>query len=545
MDMFYMEDTGEVFIAHQNVLKYPRTETEHPLTIRSNYQELGEWKLESESKTDETDKFVDFIDKVIEMRKIFKLNPSMVLFLQDIDVRNYDDIDSKITKTRLDKMNADLIRDAVSNLIAAAAAPAPAAINRHLSGFAWFVAAVGRVENIIMDSACNDIDKKIKNIMDFVYALRNPDNPDIDLIAPAVIINIGQPTTEAIAEKMYNFINDLLFMLVYTGCNGLAELICNDYVNLVITPPQGAGTPYTALNRDTWRTRFEAVLDANQPIKAFIVKIGEKTKVYKEKTRITPDISYDFRICSEPETNTGVAYLVYNYNQNLNSLITLKSQENLKNKIYEYGKDSFFSSNEQFHTNNIIDENAMEQIEFCSFYKFDRRTSRFPLNQFGEIGNADSETIYVSVDIYGDGIKSSQVFEFLDIIRRYFVNLRSGAVIVDIGISGPVKRLIIGGDFGCNLLNDAEVCRKFKSKNMKIYTMDKNKSSYDLKDTTNHIFMIDVDLELAQVGGNNGGYKNDNNQNRIYIGERIEDKNRVVTSKRKTRRKVPLLLSSS
>jgi hypothetical protein len=123
--------------------------------------------------------------------------------------------------------------------------------------------------------------------------------------------------------------------------------------------------------------------------------------------------------------------------------------------------------------------------------------------------------------------------------------LRSGAVIVDIGISGPVKRLIIGGDFGCNLLNDAEVCRKFKSKNMKIYTMDKNKSSYDLKDTTNHIFMIDVDLELAQVGGNNGGYKNDNNQNRIYIGERIEDKNRVVTSKRKTRRKVPLLLSSS
>ena len=330
----------------------------------------------------------------------------------------------------------------------------------------------------------------------------------------------------------------------------MAELVCNNYVNLVITPRQGAGTPYTALNRDTWRTRFEAVLDANQPIQAFIVKIGEKTKVYKEKSRITPDISYDFKICSDPDTSTGVAYLVYNYNQNLNSLITLKSQENLKNKIYEYGKDSFFSSNEQFHTNNIIDDigNAMEQIEFCSFYKFDRRIMGAPPpNQFGEIGNADSETIYVSVDIYGDGIKSSQVFEFLDIIRRYFVNLRSGAVIVDIGISGPIKRLIIGGDFGCNLLNDAEVCRKFKSKQMKIYTREDNKSAFNDNEGTNYIFMIDVDLEVVQVGGGNGdGYKNNqNNQKRIRIGDCIEDKNRVVTSKRKTRRKVPLLLSSS
>jgi hypothetical protein len=53
--------------------------------------------------------------------------------------------------------------------------------------------------------------------------------------------------------------------------------------------------------------------------------------------------------------------------------------------------------------------------------------------------------------------------------------------------------------------------------------------------------MIDVDLEQAvQVGGNN------NNQKRICIGERIEeDKRRVLINKRKTRRKLPLMLSSS
>jgi hypothetical protein len=103
-------------------------------------------------------------------------------------------------------------------------------------------------------------------------------------------------------------------------------------------------------------------------------------------------------------------------------------------------------------------------------------------------------------------------------------------VIVDIGISGPIKRLIIGGDFGCNLLHDVEVCRKFKSKQMKIYTRRDNKNAFNDSEGTNHVFMIDVDLEPAGQGG--GG-----NQKRIYIGERIEYKNRVSSSKRKTRRK--------
>jgi len=60
--------------------------------------------------------------------------------------------------------------------------------------------------------------------------------------------------------------------------------------------------------------------------------------------------------------------------------------------------------------------------------------------------------------------------------------------------------------------------------------------------------MIDVDLEpVLQVGGNNNNRDNNNqnNQKRICIGEQIEENHRVLSNKRKTRRKVHLMLSSS
>jgi hypothetical protein len=672
-DMIYREDTGEVFIAHQNILIANPTRTEYPLTVRSNCQEIGEWKLESESKTDEFNKFDDFIEKVIEMRKIFKLNPSMALFLQDVDVRNYNGVDSKITKTRLEKMINDLIASAADVLargaVALPALPATVAavqvlspamtvvqIQMTIANFAPLVqaaaaaavvaAVAGGAQQVVLaaaleaaqavggapataaviaagaaeaaqvyvaaglaalpagdvsaviaavqaaptastqaavtaaarvggagapqaaiiaalqtpgivrtvtaavttvvvikqnqltlDSPCNDVDKKIKNIMEFAYVFKTPSE---NLIEPPIVNDTEVRVSAKITDKIYNFINDLLFMLVYTGCNDFAELICNNYVNLVIMLP-------ALIDRTTWRGLFAAVIgDGNNDasLGQLVEKIANKVKIYREKTRITPDISYDFKICSDPDTHTGVAYLVYNYNQILNSLITLKSQDNLKNKIYEYGKDDFFSdsSNEPFHTTHITDNvgNTMEQISFCSFYKFDRKNIIVPNQAFGDIGNVDLETVYVSVDISGDGISSGKVFEFLDVIRKYFASLRGGAVIVDIGISGPIKRLIIGGDFGCNLLHDVEVCRKFKSKQMKIYTRRDNQNAFsDDVDGTNHVFMIDIDLEpVVQVGGNN------QKQKRICIGERIEENNRVLSNKRKTRRKVPLMISS-
>jgi hypothetical protein len=525
-DMFYTENTGEIYIAHGFVLT--NSLTEYPLTIRSNYQELGEWKLESKLKdnSDEMDKFDKFIDQVFEMNKIFKMNPSMILFLQDVDNRQ-ENIDnstsSKITRLRLEKMKNDLISKALSLFVAN-------------NGLGWFT--ILNVSTINIESPCNNIGRIIQEIMMFINVLNS--NVDIFPGMPAAA------TSENILRIMYIFICNLVLILVYIGCNKLAELICNNYVDLVLVPvvvvPPAPPAVYVPLDIANWRTRFKSIIDGKQEIKDLIDKIGKNVN-----TGLKP-----FNICSDPETRTGVAYLEYNYNQNLDSLITLKNQHNLKNKIYEYGKSAFFSSSDKPFHSSYIDTGgstvAIERIDFCSFYKFNRMTIAAVPALFRNIGNADSETVYVSVDIFGDGTKSSQVFEFLDIIRRYFMNLRSGEVIVDTGISGPIKRIIFGGDFGCNLLNDVEVCRKFKSKQMKIYTSDKNKDALFNDTATNHIFMIDVDLEpvVVQGGGNGDGYKNNqNNQKRICIGDCIEDMNRVVTSKRKTRRKIPLLLSSS
>ena len=388
--------------------------------------------------------------------------------------------------------------------------------------------------------------------MDVVYALKTQFE---NLFGP--IAHVGRDAdnimTFIIGEKIHKFINDLLFMLEYTKCNSLAEIICNNYVDFVMKPvaaqepPPAVGGVAAVSIQTRWRKQFEDIITASGGgIKALIDNIGKKAIMYKGKSKITPDTPYNFKICSDPITHTGVSYLEYNYNQNTNSLT---NQNNIKNRIYESDNDFFSSSNgEQFHTIHIIDDigNGMEQIKFCSFYKFNRPMP-LPIATFGNIGNKDLYTVYVSVDINVDGIKSGQVFEFLNIIREYFMSL-TGVPDVDIGIGGPIKRLTFCGNFGCNLLNDVEVCKKFKSKQMKIYTMKKNMDSKP--NQQNQIFMIDVDLEpAAQAGGGNGDYNSHNshnNQKRICIGERIEeDKRRVLVNKRKTRRKVPLMLSSS
>ena len=98
-DMFYREDTGEVFIAHKGPLV--TSVTEYPLTVRSNYQEIGEWKLKSASTEDasELDKFIwvningiffwikVFLDKkdpkfLFRFKRIKKLIYTMNLFVK-------------------------------------------------------------------------------------------------------------------------------------------------------------------------------------------------------------------------------------------------------------------------------------------------------------------------------------------------------------------------------------------------------------------------------------------------------------------------------
>jgi hypothetical protein len=155
---------------------------------------------------------------------------------------------------------------------------------------------------------------------------------------------------------------------------------------------------------------------------------------------------------------------------------------------------------------------------------------------------------------------SSEVFEFLNNIREYFGKLKDGRPSVDIGITGPIKRITFGGDFGCNLLSDVEVCKKFKAKQMKVYTMKDNKDNIAMtveeeqtsQKKTNHVFVVDVDLEKQLTTQFGGGSEEDEdekqvnqNKKRICIGAPIENGKWVSSNKRKTRRKLPLLMSSS
>jgi hypothetical protein len=485
----------------------------------------------SASTDNENVKLSMFIKKILEMKKMFELNPSMFLFLQNIDMRGYN---TRITKIVLDNMRANLLVEA------ARAAPG--------SGIRLFDAIIRPpgVRSIDIFSACNDIDQKIMNIVNFIYIYKTT----TENLIPDAVANANNDARD-IHIKIYNFINDLIFILVYVGCNSYAETICSNYVNLIIVPPAPAAPPAlpAQLDRGNWRDRFKHNIDTSTSPRVLNqiidMTIGIANK-YKSMLRVNPESPYYFKVCSDPDTDTGIAYLIYNFNFNLNTLLTYKNQENLQNKIYEYGT-AFFDDNEIFHKIRIVDDigNTHEQINFCSFYKFERNTAPpAALAPFGDIGSMDSDTIYVSVNVNidEDKIKSSEMFEYLKIIKNYFMKLRTGQPIVEIGISGPIRRIIFGGDFGCNLLHDAEVCKKFELEKMKIYTRTDNKPNYvnDIKGA-NHIFVIDADLEpvAAQGGGGGGG-----GAKRITIGECIEERRVAVGSnKRKTRRKVPSQLS--
>ena len=507
-----------VFVSHKNSSK--------PLTVRSNYQEIGDWNMMSASTDNENDKLSMFIKKILEMKKMFELNPSMFLFLQNIDMRDYN---TRITKIVLDNMRANLLVEA-----------GRAAAGSGIGLFNVFINAVG-ASSIDIFSACNDIDQKIMNIVNFIYIYKTTTENLIPVVPPA---NLNIDARE-IHIKIYNFINDLIFILVYVGCNSYAETICSNYVKLILVPRAGVPLPPVGqqLDRGNWRVRFTAIITTYIPVLNQIIDmtIGIANK-YKSMLRVNLESPYYFKVCSDPDTDTGIAYLIYNFNLNLNTLLTYKNQKNLQNKIYEYGT-AFFDDNEIFHKIRIVDDigNTHEQINFCSFYKFERNTAPPAAPApFGDIGSMDSDTIYVSVNVNidEDKIKSSEMFEYLKIIKNYFMKLRTGQPIVEIGISGPIRRIIFGGDFGCNLLHDAEVCKKFELEKMKIYTRTDNKPNYvnDIKGA-NHIFVIDADLEpvAAQGGGGGGG-----GAKRITIGECIEERRVAVGSnKRRTRRKVP------
>lgn len=162
-------------------------------------------------------------------------------------------------------------------------------------------------------------------------------------------------------------------------------------------------------------------------------------------------------------------------------------------------------------------------------------------------------TIYASVNI-DSNVKpdSSKVLDFLKLITSYFKRLPSSPV-VDTGIGGPIKRIIFGGDFGCNLMHNASVCSQFTKYGMKIYTMPNNSNALLKKnDSGNQMFLVDVNVmsfSFFPVSAGGGAKSNvaDNVKQRLKIGEPIQssydsEKNQnikliIINHKKKTRRR--------
>jgi hypothetical protein len=240
-------------------------------------------------------------------------------------------------------------------------------------------------------------------------------------------------------------------------------------------------------------------------------------------------------------------------------------QKALQHKIYKSNEDFFIKNNDFFTTTMASDSiNTIDLINYSSFYKFQRlKIDGIPFRT--NFGAMTDTTIYACVNINvgsGSNIKmdSGKVLEFLKLVINYFKRLPSGTLIADIGIGGPIKRIIFGGDFGCNLLHDSNVCSDFTKNGMKIYTTFKNVNAFtdNTNDSGNQMFVIDANVmgvssssfSSSLVGGGHSNSNIDLNENkhmikRLKIGEPIENDNNdneniklmVVNYKKKTRRR--------
>jgi hypothetical protein len=351
-------------------------------------------------------------------------------------------------------------------------------------------------------------------------------------------INFNVNTNENIFNLIKNFYDYFIFLLIYAGCIRLAQTFCDNYVDLVLSSANNGSAD--VLSQDNWKekfmTTFESIASSNT-FKSFFNQVAP----YYDRTFT------NIMICSNPETYTGIAYVLRRLDKNLDMSIEETKQKALQNKIYK-SNETFFSENGVFFTTLLASDsiNTVDQINFCSFYKFQRlKEDRTPfLTNFG--GMLD-ETVYVSINVVVSDVKveSAKLFEFLKVIIAYFKRLPSDAPIVDTGIGGPIKRIIFGGDFGCNLLHDSEVCSQFTKNGMKIYTMPNNSNAFidNTNVSGNQIFIVDVDLtnssssssSLVVSGGGGERGENKNIVKRLTIGEPLNVDN--ITNHKKTRRR--------
>jgi hypothetical protein len=496
----------DLYVAHENVPISP-IQILYPLTVKSNYQQVGSWNMATNESnasdaSGESETFFRFMDSIMELSKIYKEYPSTMLFLQNVD---YRDKNEKITENELKKMNAELA-------------------SKTYFGDSY-VSPPRNPKVIEIEKSCNDVFYKLNDMLGIWSIMTSNTALFDDVRSVTDVYNVSI----MLFTKIKSFYDNLIFLLIYAGCVNLAQLLCKNYTASVLSNANGLpGSPDAFL------------LDQNNVKSKFMTGdgFGDETinkkfkKMFNEKAQRYDKTFPDIIICSNSETHTGIAYLMRGLNVHLNMLINSEvKQKALQNKIYKSkSNETFFNENGDFFRTVMASDsiNTVDQINFCSFYKF-RRLINDGTPFTTDFGGMIDTTIYASVNIDSDvKIDSSKVLDFLKLIIDYFKRLPRSPVI-DTGIGGPVNRIIFGGNFGCNLLHDASVCSQFAKHGMKIYTMPKKSNAFvDAKNVSgNQMFVVDANvtsfLPPSVGGGGNDGVVNVVKvKQRLKIGDPIQ-----------------------
>ena len=521
----------DVYVVHENIkmLDDRNSQILYPMTVKSNYQQIGNWNMatmeindEPNSTLNEIETFFRFANSIMELSKIFKEYPSMMLFLQNID---YRDKNEKITQSKLEKMYTDLqVKTRIPVL----------EINPTI---------------IEINNPCNDIFFNMNQMLNFWFVVHRL---DANFTLNTTDVNKVNTT---LFTYIKNFYDGFIFLLIYAGCVNLAELLCNNYTDVVLNG-FNLKTDDKKLTQDNFKSIF---LDGFQQIGFGDANINSKFKIFfNEKSQFYDQSFTNIMICSNPETYTGVAYVARGLDENLTMLINTEAkQKALQHKIYK-SNETFFNSNNNFFTTLMASDsiNTVDQINFCSFYNFQQtHETDAPFRVFGSKINS---TMYTCVNVNSNlKIQASQILEFLKVIITYFKGLPSDAPIIETGIGGRIQRIIFGGDFGCNLLHDSEVCAQFTKNGMKIYTMPNNSNVFidNTNNSGNQMFVVDANVTNTSsslfVGGDGNTGIRDNDLlhvnkkiiKRLTIGEPIQNNNSenmklvIINHKKKTRRR--------
>lgn len=346
----------DLYVARENV-PIPPIQILYPLTVKSNYQQIGSWNMatitpatnesdkadESKSISKEFETFFLFVDSVMELNKICREYPSTILFLQNID---YRDKSEKITKNELQKMYHELA-----------------------SKTSFVSANISDPKVIDIEKSCNEVFSKLNFMLNtWSIMISNTTSFDAPIGASPNEINV------LLFTIIKSFYDNFIFLLIYAGCINLAQLLCKNYTASVLSNANGvAGSPeFVLLSQTDVKSKFMTVFttvgfgddSVNNKFKIFF---NENAQLY-DKT--FPNII----VCSNSETHTGTAYLMHGINKYLTTPINSEiKQKALQNKIYQ-SNEAFFNENRDFFRTVMASDsiNTVDQIKFCSFYKFQR-----------------------------------------------------------------------------------------------------------------------------------------------------------------------------